>query len=75
MDRSQNKFHMRIHYSEEREEKEVLPWTLLVEMIQKFGGTTEDGWAAMALGVQKPRKKRRAMDLLKHRMVIVLCLR
>jgi len=54
----------------------------IVEMIQKFGlnfgwGTTgtEDGRARMERGEQKPRKKRRAMDLLKHCMVIVFVLK
>jgi hypothetical protein len=54
----------------------------IVEMIQKFGLNfggkttgTEDGWAMMERGEQKPRKKRRAMDLLKHCMVIVFVLK
>jgi len=60
----------------------LLSTLCIVEMIQKFGlnfgaGTTgtKDGWAMMERGEQKPRKKRRAMDLLKHCMVIVFVLK
>lgn len=60
----------------------LLSTLCIVEMIQKFGlnfggGTTgtEDGWAMMERGEQMPRKKRRAMDLLKHCMVIVFVLK